>query len=315
VPTPHSSKTKPLRLVVAINPSASFGKGRNVGPAVVSTLRALGHHVTSLQEPSFAELVESGKAAVAQKPDAFIVVGGDGMVNLGTNLVAKTKVPLGLVPSGTGNDMARGMGIPYENSEAAIESLIACLATGPRTIDAALVTYTDDETGKRAQRWFACVLSAGFDAIVNERANNMRHPKGPSRYLVALGLELAKLKPIEYRLVIDGVETVTKAALVAVGNNVSLGGGMKVTPDALVDDGELDVLVVQPLSRVSFLRIFPSVFKGEHVKDSRVSIQRAKKIRIEASSVAAYADGERVNRLPIDIEVVPKALRILAPLS
>jgi diacylglycerol kinase (ATP) len=305
--------TKPLRLVVAINPTASFGKGRDVGPAVVSTLRGLGHHVTSLQEPSFAELVESGRAAVATKPDAFIVVGGDGMVNLGTNLVAKTKVPLGIVPSGTGNDMARGLGLPYDNTEAAIESLISCLAEGPRTIDAGLVTYTDDETGERAQRWFACVLSAGFDAIVNERANNMRHPKGPSRYLVALALELAKLKPIEYRLVIDGVETVTKAALVAVGNNISLGGGMKVTPDARVDDGVLDVLLVEPLSRIAFLRVFPSVFKGEHVKDRRVSIQRATTISIDADSVAAYADGERINRLPIEITVVPKALRIFAP--
>jgi diacylglycerol kinase (ATP) len=309
------STTKPLRLVVAINPSASFGKGRNVGPAVVTTLRGLGHHVTSLQEPSFAELVESAKAAVATKPDAFIVVGGDGMVNLGTNLVAKTKVPLGLVPSGTGNDMARGMGIPYENTEAAIESLIACLASGPRTIDAGLIRYTDDETGRPAERWFACVLSAGFDAIVNERANNMRHPKGPSRYLVALGLELAKLKPIAYRLTLDGKPMDTKAALVAVGNNISLGGGMKVTPDAIVDDGLLDVLIVQPLSRFAFLRIFPSVFKGEHVRDSRVAIHRVKKVTIDSDSVAAYADGERVSTLPIEVEVVPNALRILAPLS
>jgi len=303
---------KPLRIVVAINPTASFGKGRSVGPAVVATLRALGHDVTSLQEPDFEQLVASGRKAVASKPDAFVVVGGDGMVNLGTNLVAKTKVPLGIVPSGTGNDMARGLGIPHDNTEAAIESLVAALDLPPRVIDAALINSTDD-FGDPKQTWFACVLSAGFDAIVNERANTMTRPKGASRYLVALGIELIKLKPIQYRIVLDGVETATEAALISVGNNVSIGGGMKVTPGALVDDGLLDVLVVQPLSRIAFLRVFPSVFRGEHVSDPRVKIYRAKKITIDAVDVAAYADGERVGTLPIHIEVVPNALRVLAP--
>lgn len=301
--------TKPKRLAVAINPTASFGKGRDVGPAVVQTLRALGHDVTSLQEPDFEQLMSAGRKAVAGKPDALIVVGGDGMVNLGTNLVAGTKVPLGLVPSGTGNDMARGLGIPHDNTEAAIGSLVASLDRPPRWIDAGRVEYTED--GVASERWFACVLSAGFDAIVNERANHMEHPKGPSRYIIALGLELARLKPIPYRLVLDGREIVTTGALISVGNNISLGGGMKVTPDAVLDDGLLDVLVVQALSRLAFLRIFPRVFKGEHVSDPRVAIHRAKKIRIESPGVVAYADGERFGTLPLDIEVVPKAMRIL----
>jgi diacylglycerol kinase (ATP) len=295
--------------VVAINPTASFGKGRDVGPAVVQTLRALGHDVTSLQEPDFEQLLAAGRKAVAGRPDALIVVGGDGMVNLGTNLVVGTRVPLGLIPSGTGNDMARGLGIPYDNTEAAIESLAASLGRPARAIDAGRVEYLDE--GVPAVRWFACVLSAGFDAIVNERANNLEHPKGPSRYLIALGLELIKLKPIPYRLVLDGRELVTTGALVSAGNNVSLGGGMKVTPNALVDDGFLDVLVVQALSRIAFLRIFPRVFRGEHVSDDRVTIHRAKKVRIESAGVVAYADGERIGPLPIDISVVPGVLRIL----
>lgn len=302
---------KSLRLVVAINPTASFGKGRDVGPAVVQTLRALGHDVTSLQEPDFEQLMEAGRKAVASKPDALIVVGGDGMINLGTNLVATTKVPLGIVPSGTGNDMARGLSIPHDNTEAAIDALVAALHRPPWTMDAGLVSY-DDASGNPTQRWFACVLSAGFDAIVNERANAMSWPKGPNRYMLALGVELAKLKPINYRLVLDGNELTTTGALISVGNNVSLGGGMKVTPDAEVDDGLLDVLVVQAIGRAAFLRIFPRVFKGEHVTDHRVAIYRAKKIRIESEGVVAYADGERFGMLPIDIEVKPNALRVLA---
>ena len=304
--------TKPKRLVVAINPTASFGKGRNVGPAVVQTLRALGHEVTSLQEPDFEQLQQSARKAVASKPDAFIVVGGDGMVNLGTNLVVNTTVPLGIVPSGTGNDMARGLAIPHDNTEAAIDYLVRALGNPARSIDAAKVDYLDAETNRPAQRWFACVLSAGFDAIVNERANTMEHPKGASRYLIALGLELLKLRPIPYRLVLDGTVVETTGALISVGNNVSIGGGMKVTPDAKVDDGLLDVLVVESLPRLEFLRIFPSVFKGEHLKDRRVTIHRARRIRIESPNVVAYADGERFGTLPMDIEVAPGALRILS---
>lgn len=300
--------------MVAINPSASFGKRKAVGPALVSTLRGLGHTVTALTEPTFAQLVDAGRAAVATKPDALIVVGGDGMVSLGVNLVAKSKVPLGIVPSGTGNDMARVLGIPWDNTEAAIAVLLASLEAGPRTIDAGLIRHTDSETGLERQTWFACAVSAGFDAIVNERANTMTRPKGPSRYLVALLIELAKLKPIEYTLGLDGQTATTKAALISIGNGVSLGGGMKITPDARVDDGLLDVLVVQPLSRLNFLRIFPRVFKGEHVTDARVTITRAKHVVIDSPGVAAFADGERLGLLPIDVQLVPGAVRVLSPL-
>jgi diacylglycerol kinase (ATP) len=311
--TPSETKTKAKRVVVAINPSASFGAKSEIGPALVQTLRAEGHEVQSLTEPSWVELLASARAAVKSKPDALVVVGGDGIVNLGANLVAGTKVPLGIVPSGTGNDMARVLKIPHDNTEAAIKVLTDALQNGPRTIDAARISYTD-EAGEPAQRWFLCALSAGFDAIVNERANNMRNPKGPSRYILALMIELTKLKPIKYRITLDGVVTETEGALVSIGNGVSLGGGMLITPDAKVDDGLLDVLIVKPLGRVAFMRIFPRVFKGTHVTDPRVSITRAKRIRLEAENVAAYGDGERIGKLPIDVEVVPGAVRVLAPL-
>jgi len=305
--------SKPLTIVVAINPSASFGKSRAVGPAVVARLRALGHEVTSLSEPTFAQLDRVARRAVDARPDALVVVGGDGMVSLGVNLLAETTVPLGIIPSGTGNDMARGLGLPVGDTDAAIEALVEALARPARAIDAGRIRHTDDASGEPRLTWFACVLSAGFDAIVNERANNLRRPRGKSRYLVALAIELARLRPIRYRLVLDGVETVTDAALIAVGNNQSIGGGMRVTPDAVVDDGLFDVLVVTPLSRIAFLRVFPRVFAGTHLTDPRVTVHRARSVRIEAESVAAYADGERISMLPVDIDIVPGALRVLMP--
>ncbi len=294
------------RIVVAINPNASFGKSRAVGPAVVHTLRAAGHEVISLTEPDYDQLRIVAEREVRRKPDALVVVGGDGMVNLGVNLVVNTKVPLGIVPSGTGNDMSRGLGIPVGNTELAIDALLDALEHKPRVIDAGRMRHADGES------WFACVFSAGFDAIVNERANLMRWPRGRSRYNLALLRELAALKPIRYRLELDGEPLETDAVLVAVANNVSLGGGMRITPDALLDDGLFDVLIVQPLSRTAFLRIFPRVFKGTHVSDARVDIRRARHVRVDADGIVAYADGERIAALPVEVDVVPDALRILA---
>jgi diacylglycerol kinase (ATP) len=268
--------------------------------------------VTSLTEPDFESLLEVARGAVRAKPDALIVVGGDGMVNLGVNLLAGTRVPLAIVPSGTGNDMARGLGIPHDDTEAAIRMLGDALQRPPRVIDVVRMTWTDAD-GTPAERRFVGALSAGFDAIVNERANHMRHPKGPSRYILALLAELVRLTPLSYRLVLDGEPLEQRALLVSVANNVSLGGGMKITPDALLDDGLLDVMIVKPLSRVAFLRIFPRVFRGEHTSDPRVVMRRAKRVRVEVDvPLVAYADGERMGPLPVDLEVEPGALRVLA---
>jgi diacylglycerol kinase (ATP) len=303
-----SSTKKSKRIVVAVNPTASFGATRAVGPALVTTLRGLGHDVTMLVEADYVQLITTAKKAVASKPDAFVVVGGDGMVNLGTNLVAGTKVPLGIVPSGTGNDMARALGIPIGNLEQAVAVLEEALGRPPRVIDAGMITDANGES-----RWFGCIVSAGFDSVVNERANHMRYPKGKSRYTAALLLEMIGLKPISYRIVMDGTELVTKGMLVSVGNGQSLGGGMRVTPDALLDDGLLDVLVVEPLTRIQFLRIFPKVFKGTHIEDPRVNVTRARTVRLESDSAVAYTDGERFAPLPVDIEIRPGALLVLSP--
>jgi len=300
------------RIVVAINPSASFGKNKAVGAHVVERITAAGHEVVELREPTYAQLVASAHAAVATKPDAFVIVGGDGMVNLGVNVLATTSVPLGIVPSGTGNDMARSLGIPHDSIDGALDVILSAVNRPPAEIDAGLISHADDD-GNPKQTWFACMISAGVDAKANERANRMTRPKGAVRYLIALVAELAVLKPIQYTLTIDGETTSPSGVLVAVGNGVSLGGGMKATPDAMLDDGQLDVLLVEPLSRFAFLRIFPRVYNGTHVSDPRVSIRRASRVVIDSPGMTAYADGERLGPLPIDVEVVPGALFVLAP--
>ena len=131
--------------------------------------------------------------------------------------------------------------------------------------------------------WFAGVLSAGLDAVVNERANRMRRPRGKSRYTLAMLLVLTTFRPISYRLTVDGRPRRMRAMLISVANNVSIGGGMRVVPGAVIDDGLLDLFIVAPLSRAGFLRVFPKVFSGTHATLPQVEITRCRSIRIDAN--------------------------------
>jgi diacylglycerol kinase (ATP) len=296
----------PLTVVVAINPQASFGKRRDVGPRIAERLRQAGHEVVAVMEPNVELLRRETIRAVEAGADALVVVGGDGMVSLGTNIVAQTDIPLGIVPSGTGNDLAAGLGIRIDDIEAATDQLLVALGKPPRAIDAGLIRHGELTT------WFACVVSAGFDAIVNERANLMTRPRGRSRYVFAMLRELATMKPIEYEIEADGVTSRRRALLISVANNVSLGGGMRIVPHAELDDGYLDLFVVAPMSRLAFLRVFPKVFQGTHTTLPQVSFLRARTVKLNADNVIAYADGERVGPLPVEISLVPGGLRVLS---
>lgn len=295
-----------LTVVVAVNPMASFGHRAEVGPRVIERVRAAGHTVVDMREANIELLRRETRRALEAGADALVVVGGDGMVNLGVNLVAQTGTPLGIVPSGTGNDVADGLGIPIGDTEAAIDLLLDALQRPPRVIDAGVVRHGGLST------WFCGVVSAGFDATVNERANRMTWPRGRSRYIVALLRELATLRPIPYEVVADGVPLETKALLISVANNRSLGGGMRIVPHAVLDDGMLDLFVVSAMSRLHFLRVFPRVFSGTHTDLPQVSFRAVKAVSLNAPGVIAYADGERIGPLPVEISVVPGALRMLA---
>jgi diacylglycerol kinase (ATP) len=147
--------------------------------------------------------------------------------------------------------------------------------------------------------------------VVNERANHWSWPRGQARYNLAMLRELPVFRPIPYVVEVDGVRHDTEAMLVVVGNGASYGGGMRVTPDALLDDGLADVLILHRISIPAFLRVFPQVYRGTHVTHPAVEIVRGRRVRLEAPGIVAYADGERFAPLPLDLEVVPGALTVL----
>jgi diacylglycerol kinase (ATP) len=162
------------------------------------------------------------------------------------------------------------------------------------------------------QRWFGAVLGAGFDAIVNERANRMRFPRGPRRYDIAIVAELVRLRPRHYRITLDGEVHDLDAVLVAIGNTPSYGGGMRICPAADATDGLLDLVVVGPIGRATFTRIKPRVYAGTHVDHPAVTSYRAATIRVEAEGITAYVDGERTSPLPVTVHAAPGALQLLA---
>jgi diacylglycerol kinase (ATP) len=292
-------------IALLVNPTSGLGRGAKLGAALKAQLVAAGLKVDDVSGPDAASASDNARRAVESGVQALVVVGGDGMVHLGANVVAGTEVPLGIVAAGTGNDIARALALPIHDAAAAADVV---RRGSTRIIDA--VRHVPDD-GADGAGWFVGVLGAGFDAKVNERANAWRWPKGRMRYNLAIARELPVFKPLPYVLELDGEHIEANAMLVAVGNGPSYGGGMQVCPDAEMDDGLLDVMIVDKISIPEFLKVFPKVYSGAHKDHPAVTIRRAKSVRLDTPGIVSYADGERYAPLPMSCEVVPGALPVL----
>jgi diacylglycerol kinase (ATP) len=290
----------PRRAAVLVNPAAGRGSaGRAAGP-VVERLRSGRVQVDVLTGANADEAAALARSAVTDGVDTLVAVGGDGLVHVAQQAVVGTDVRLGIVPCGTGNDAARALGLPLGDPAAAVDVV---LAARTRVVD----------LGRVGGRTFLAVLSSGFDSRVNERANRMTWVRGPGRYRVAMLAELGVFRPVPYRIELDGERLEVEAMLVAVGNGPSYGGGMRVCPAAALDDGLLEVTVVLPLAIAPFLRLFPSVYRGDHVRSAAVLTRQAQRVSLAAEGMTAYADGEPVGPLPVTVDVLPAALTVLVP--
>ena len=295
-----------VKIGVVINPAAGLSRGATIGKQVLEKLSATNHEILDLSGKDLPQAKANIEKAIQENSiEILILVGGDGMAQLGAQTCVNKSVAMALVPAGTGNDAAGVLGMPLADPMAALDLILDNLSR-PKQIDAVSVAHD----GK-----VSVVLgsaSAGFDALVNARANQMSWPKGPNRYYAAMVLELAKFKPIRYSSVVDGVAKDFEAMLCAVSNTGVFGGGMLVVPDASVTDGQLDVLLVKRMSRLKFVTIFPKVYKGTHVTDKDVEIFRARSVRIEAKGMPIYSDGEYVGQAPFEANVLPGALKVIA---
>ena len=284
VVNPYSGKGRALTLAQEFKRLAELA---NIDSIWISGATAL---------DSIAELHD---AIIGGEVVAVVVVGGDGLVNLAIQELAGGQIPMAVLAAGTGNDFARTNGTFRSSPQELIDLM---MNSTPTAIDLGLVKIGG------GLKWFGQILSTGFDSLVNERANRFKRIRGKMKYNVATVIELPRFSPKEYFIVADGKEITTRAMLVAVANGPTYGGGMRVLPNADRHDGRFDILILHPLPKLEFIRVFPKVFKGTHITHPKVEIIRARQISISADA-RVYADGEDFGMLPLNVEIVSSALR------
>ena len=282
---------------LVINPVSGQGKGVTVGTYVAGFLQQRSINYTIVTGKSSVSLLDHLQTFIDKNPQCkgVIAVGGDGLLHILLQRIVPAQIPFTLIPAGTGNDFVRTLGWDLQEID---EQLNSVLTTEPSAIDLGLV---DGE-------WFGAILSTGFDSVVNEKANTMQWPKGPMKYNAAIAIELPRFKPRHYEITLDDRTMSTEAMLIAVSNGRSYGGGMLVCPNASISDGYFDVMVLHPVTKLEFLKVFPKVFAGTHVTHPAVEIVRSKTVRIESKAVA-YADGERIGQLPVVAECINRAVQ------
>lgn len=300
----HRKETM-ARIGLLVNPTSGGGRGRTLAATAIERFEAAGFEVADFSSDSAAQAeVSARNEAQSGKIDALVVAGGDGTVHLGVNVCADSNLPLGVIAIGTGNDIARSIGLPVLDEENAIAAIIEGFEK-PKSID-----LVEAKTAE-GRFWFAGTASAGFDALVNARANRWRWPKGPIKYQLAMLFELTKFRAINYRVELNGEIREFSAMLCAVANAPAFGGGMLIVPSADLLDGKLELFIVHKISRLELIKIFPKVYSGQHIDHPAVEIIRADSVKIESGNMPVYSDGEAVGHSPLEARVHPAKLRVV----
>ena len=287
------------RHLVLVNPSAGGGRARDLLPRLEGALRGRGIAYRLVLTTSLDHGVREAEAAAASG-EVPVVMSGDGLIGQIGGALVGTGVPMGIIPGGRGNDLARVMGIPTD-----IPAAVDLLVVGDvRTID----------VGEVNGRRFLGIASCGFDSDANRIANDARFIKGNLVYFYAALRALAAWKPARFAITLDGELREFTGYAVAAANNKAYGGGMFLAPDAELDDGRLDVVCTSDVSKLRALVNLPKVFKGRHTEDEYVTVLRAAEVEITADRpFAVYADGDHLADLPAKIRLLPRALRVIAP--
>ncbi len=284
-----------MRVVLIVNPCAGCRSGLTAGAAAEGVLREAGWEVSRRLTEGPGEGERLARAALAESPDLVLACGGDGTLSQVLTGLLGSGVPTGIIPAGTGNDFVRALGIARDPAEAARQAL----AGRPRRMD--LLEINGGEC------WSFNVTGTGFDAAVAERINRRRRLTGGlTAYLSAVLQELAVYRPTEVRLQVDGEDWEGRALLVAVANAQDYGAGMRIAPQARIDDGRLDVVLVEDLGRARFLWNLPKVFRGTHLEHPAVRTWRAREVTVETAEPApVLVDGDVRVRTPLRARVAP----------
>jgi len=289
-------------LLIVANPRSGKGKSLKVAEQFKDRASNAGFKPVVIGVLGKEEMLRSLRVAIEddrQSIGGVISVGGDGLLHALLPVLREFDLPFTVIPTGTGNDFAREIGAMRRT----LDETLAKISETPVEIDSVIIKSDRGEAR-------ACqVLSLGFDALVNERANGFRRIRGKMKYVVATIRELALFKPMRFEINIDGVDYSQHAMLIAVANGPSYGGGMKICPGARFDDGLLDVLILSKVSIIELIKVFPKVYSGSHISHPAIEVIKGREIRVNAPA-KAYADGEYISELPITIHVEPGSLKV-----
>jgi YegS/Rv2252/BmrU family lipid kinase len=297
---PDPALRAPVRLIV--NPAAGGGRAGRVAPDVVRALRGHGLTVHQAETRSLDHARALAREA-AQAGEIAVVLGGDGLAGAAAD--ALREVPgsvLGVLPGGRGNDLARVLEIPRD-------PLAACAVIAQGQLCSL-------DLGEVDGRAFVGIASAGFDSEANRIANQAPARLGNLVYAYGALRALASWRPVRFAIELDppGERIEFIGYTMAVANSRDYGGGMQIAPDALLDDGLLDIVLIERVSRLRFLANLPKVFKGTHVQLPQVRVLRAAEVAISAERpFTLYADGDPIGTLPVNVRALPHALQVLLP--
>jgi len=291
-----------LKLLLLANPSAAGRRARRLLPSIREQL--------SRQVPGFdyhesndaADLRLRAQEAARAGYERVLVAGGDGSAHAAVNALRGTDTALGMVPLGHGNDLARALGVPLDPL-AAVEFLLRA-------------PVASMELARLGDMAYACVAGVGLDAATNRRSNAWGGwLTGHTRYFLIALYTLASYRPIRIELTSDAESFSGEVMWVAVANTPNYGGGLRIAPQARLNDGLLDVCIIERISTAGLLRLYPALLRGTHLKASCVRYFRVSRVRLEAPKEAElYGDGEFLARLPLEISVEPGGLRVLGRL-
>ena len=291
--------SSPRHWVIVANQSSGRGRSEAVKQQVAAELVARSHSFDFIDAVGVEDARKSIDALlVSPRPiDGLLVIGGDGTVHHVVKAMIQSgrHLPIGLIPTGNGNDFARQLRLHGRTIPELIESFTS---DAPITID---ILEMHDQIALQ-------VISTGFDATVSARARRMPRAIGSLRYVLALLLQLRALSTTRYLLIVNGMTREVEATLVAVANGRNYGRGMLISPESINDDGVFEVVVVGPVSRMKLLLLFPRIFSGSHINHPLVETFQTMNLEIEADTIAE-ADGEPLLSNPLNHRIATKQLR------
>jgi len=288
-----------MPLALLVNPHSAGGKALKLLPRVEAALDARRMVFRVEKTRGVEHAVRQAQLAV-DAGEVPVVMSGDGLVGAIGGALAGAETPLGIVPGGRGNDLARVLGIP-DDPQGAVEVLAAGRT---RRID----------VGEANGRRFLGIASTGFDSEANRIANETRLLRGSLVYAYGALRALLGWKPVRFTIGVDGERIRFSGYSVSAANNRAYGGGMFIAPDADLSDGEFDIVTIGEVGKLKFVANLPKVFKGTHIREDEVRVFRASHLELSASRpLEVYADGEHLTDLPASLRLLPRALSVLAP--